>query len=230
MPNTPHSPADLEAIYQNRFAATLDYRRKIWKLLTSEFFSRWIQPSDAVLDVGCGYCEFINNIAAARKYGIDLNPAARSNAASGVVLLEQDCAQSWPLQPESLEVVFSSNFFEHLPSKGALEAALREAWRCLKPGGRMIAMGPNIRYLGGAYWDFFDHYLPLTDRSLVEVLTKCRFETELVEPRFLPYTMSDGWTPPLWIVRIYLALPLAWRIFGMQFLVIARKPVNQSST
>jgi SAM-dependent methyltransferase len=221
---SPHSSADVEAIYRNRFAANLDYRKQIWTLLASQFFSRWIRSSDAVIDIGCGYCEFINNIAAARKYGIDLNPASRSNAAAGVTLFEQDCVQRWPLPPGSLDVAFSSNFFEHLPSKQALEATLLEALRCLKSGGRLIAMGPNIRYVGGAYWDFFDHYLPLTDRSLVEVLTKCGFETELVEPRFLPFTMSHGRNAPLWMVRIYLALPLAWRFFGKQFLVIARKP------
>jgi hypothetical protein len=29
-----------------------------------------------------------------------------------------------------------------------------------------------------------------------------------------------------WLIRVYLALPVAWRLLGKQFLVIARKPAT----
>ena len=64
-----------------------------------------------------------------------------------------------------LDLVFTSNFFEHLPDKSSLGRTLEEIFRCLKPGGRLVAMGPNIRFTGGSYWDFWDHYLPLTEAS-----------------------------------------------------------------
>ncbi len=41
--------------------------------------------------------------------------------------------------------------------------------------------------------------------------------------RFLPYTMSQGLRPPVWSVALYLKARFAWRLFGRQFLVIARK-------
>jgi len=85
-------------------------------------------------------------------------------------------------------------------------------------------MGPNVKYLPGAYWDFFDHYIPLTELSLLGVLTKCSFKIEYCRDRFLPYTMSDGKAYPILALRAYLVLPLAWRIFGKQFLVVASKP------
>lgn len=124
-----------------------------------------------------------------------------------------------------LEVIFTSNFFEHLPAKHALEQTLLEAHKALLPGGLLIAMGPNIKYLPGAYWDFFDHYLPLTELSLIEVLRKCGFEVVFCRDRFLPYTMSDGREYPVWMLRLYLKMPLTWRLFGKQFLVVARKNV-----
>jgi hypothetical protein len=38
--------------------------------------------------------------------------------------------------------------------------------------------------------------------------------------------MSRQRTPPLWMLRVYLRLPIAWRIFGRQFLVVARRPAR----
>ena len=84
-------------------------------------------------------------------------------------------------------------------------------------------MGPNIRFLSDAYWDFWDHYIPLSDLSLVEGLSLTGFAVQQSVPRFLPYSMSQGFTPPLAAVSLYLKLPWAWRFFGKQFLVIAQK-------
>lgn len=154
---------------------------------------------------------------------MDLNPDSRMLADENVVVLEQDCSSSWQVAPGSLDAIFTSNFFEHLPTKRALEATLMEAYRALKPGGRLIAMGPNIKCVPGKYWDFFDHYLPLTELSLAEVLKKCGFTVEVSRERFLPYTMSDAREYPIWTLRVYLFLPVVWKIFGEQFLVVARK-------
>ena len=112
----------------------------------------------------------------------------------------------------------SYNFFEHLPSKQALRASLQEAFRCLRSGGRLIAIGPNIKFLGGRYWDFFDHYLPLTERSLAESMHLEGFEMEVVRASFLPYTMSLGLRPPIWTVRLYVRLPIIWRVLAATFL------------
>jgi SAM-dependent methyltransferase len=154
---------------------------------------------------------------------MDLNPSSGRNTGEVVVFLQQDCSAPWPVEPGTLDTVFTSNFFEHLPTKSLLEDTLRQAWKSLKPGGRLIAMGPNIKYVPGAYWDFFDHYLALTELSLGEVLEKCGFEIERSDARFLPYTMSQGTEYPLWTLKLYLAMPFVWPLFGKQFLVVARK-------
>lgn len=224
MSELPQSAPDLQQIYRERFSGALEYRQLVWKQLNSSWFSAWVRPESTVLDLGCGYCEFINNIPARKKYGMDLNPDTAGNAAPGVTILQQDCSQTWQIQPESLDVVFTSNFFEHLPTKTHLEQTLREAWRALKPEGKLIAMGPNIKYVPGAYWDFYDHHIALTELSLTEVMKKCGFVMEKVTARFLPYTMSNDRRYPLWILRLYLLLPMVWPWFGKQFLVIARKP------
>jgi hypothetical protein len=85
-------------------------------------------------------------------------------------------------------------------------------------------MGPNIKFTEGRYWDFWDHYLPLTESSLAEGLRVRGFQIELCHDRFLPYTMVGGPTYPLWMLSLYLKLPILWRWKGEQFLVVARKP------
>jgi len=221
--------AELQKIYSVRFAGLEAYRNQVWEVLTSEFFSKWITPADSVLDLGCGYCEFINNISAGEKFAMDLNPSAREHVASKVRLFEQDCSTTWPLRDSSLDAVFSSNFFEHLPTKASFQATLLEARRCLRPGGRVIAIGPNVKFLSGAYWDFFDHHLPLTEKAVSEALVMAGFEVEWAVARFLPYTMVQGFRPPICTVRVFLKMPVIWRFFGRQFLVVARKPGSAGS-
>jgi hypothetical protein len=48
-----------------------------------------------VLDLGCGYGEFINTIKAKARYGMDLNPASREHLLPEVQLLAQDCSAPW---------------------------------------------------------------------------------------------------------------------------------------
>jgi len=245
---TTNQPEALAREYERRFAGKAEYRRRVWAILVRDVFQQYVTAAPAsarqgakrssaslpdrerseasVLELGCGWGEFINQIRAGEKHGMDLNPEAAARLAPDVRFLQQDCSVRWPLADNTLDAVFTSNFFEHLPDKASLAATLREAWRALRPGGRLVCLGPNIRYLPGAYWDFWDHYLPLTDRSLVEGLELSGFAIERVVPRFLPYTMSQERTPPLWMLSLYLRLPIVWPLFGRQFLVVAVKPAR----
>ncbi|HEY5911475.1 MAG TPA: class I SAM-dependent methyltransferase [Verrucomicrobiae bacterium] len=219
-----HSPQDLQRIYESRFAGGLEYRRAVWRVLIADFFGRYLRPEQTVLDLGCGYGEFINQVPCARRFAMDLNPESARQLAPEVKLFPQDCATPWPLTDSSLDVVFTSNFFEHLPDKASLGRTLDQIRRCLKPGGCLIALGPNIMHLPGRYWDFWDHHLPLTENSLAEALETRGFGIELCLGKFLPHTMARGPRYPLTILRLYLRVPLAWRILGKQFLVVARTP------
>lgn len=214
---------ELKKIYHRRFSADLEYRNAVWKTLVKHFFSRFVQAGDQVLDLGCGYGQFINHIHCARRYAMDLNPESRRFLESGVTFLEQDCSAPWPLASGSLDLVFTSNFFEHLPSKEHLAQTLQEAYRCLRPRGQLIAMGPNIKYLNGAYWDFFDHKVALTELSLEEAVELAGFRCTRIIDRFLPASMVKVPHYPLWFIPLYLKLPWVWPWFGRQFLVIAEK-------
>jgi SAM-dependent methyltransferase len=121
-----------------------------------------------------------------------------------------------------VDVIFCSNLLEHLPDRETVTALLREFRRLLSPAGRLLVLGPNLRFTGPAYWDFFDHVLPFTDRSLVEALATADLTTEILIPRFLPYTTVGSRRHPLWLVRCYLRFPPAWRLFGGQFFAVTQ--------
>ena len=214
----------LDKLYQQRFPdAGLKHKDAIWKVLCADFFQRYVRPTDTVVDIGAGFCEFINNIAAAKKIAVDLNPDVRRFAAPDVQVINAPCTSIEQLAESSVDAVFMSNFLEHLLDKAAVLATLRECRRILRPGGRIIVLQPNIRFLPGEYWDFFDHHTPLTDRSLVEGLQLAGLEPQVVHPRFLPYTTKSRLPQAPFLVRWYLRVPLLWRVLGKQALVVATK-------
>ncbi len=206
-----------------RFSKIEEYRNNVWKILCSEFFVIFMPAEAYVLDLGCGWGEFINNIRATKKFAMDLNPDAQTHLTEGIHFLHQDCSQRWKIRSESLDIVFTSNFLEHLPDKSHVESAISEAFRCLKDNGLIICLGPNIKCVLGAYWDFWDHFIPMTEASLSELLQLKGFSIKLCIPHFLPYSMSAGRTPPLLLVKLYLKLSFIWPFFGKQFLVIGKK-------
>jgi hypothetical protein len=67
--------AQLARLYQARFSATeVAAKDRVWAILCHDFFSRFVRPTDTVLDIAAGYCEFINHIECAHKVALDANP------------------------------------------------------------------------------------------------------------------------------------------------------------
>jgi SAM-dependent methyltransferase len=214
----------LSALYRHRFPEReLAQKQAIWKVLCQGFFSQYVKQTDTVVDVGAGYCEFINNIDATTRFAVDLNPEVAHFAAPGVQVINASCTAICQLPDSCADIVFMSNFLEHLPDKQTILQTFYEARRLLNDHGRIIILQPNIRFLYDQYWDFFDHHTALSDRSLVEGLQLCGFRPEVVIPKFLPYTTKSRLPQAPWLVRIYLHFPFAWRLLGKQALVVARK-------
>jgi len=215
---------DLETIYKNRFEQTgLQRRQRVWKILCANFFQSYVREDATILDLACGYGEFINNIRAGVKYAVDLNPNAKEYL-SHEVRFRLAPGNDLGVDDASLDAVFTSNFLEHLQTKEECTSVLSEVFSKLKPGGRFLILGPNIRYAYKEYWDYYDHYLALSHLSLTEALRTTGYDVDHVVPRFLPYTMNNNIPAHPTLVRIYLKMPLAWRIVGKQFFVVARKP------
>ncbi len=121
-----------------------------------------IAPGMAILDIGCGRGEILRHVAAlgARAYGVDYALAAvrMSRRVSDSVLgdhypvgVYQADAKRLPFADAGFERVLMLDIVEHLyPAE--LDCALSEAFRLLRPGGRVVVhTAPNIWYDRYAY-------------------------------------------------------------------------------
>ena len=210
----------IQRMYDLRFDAMAQQSKdKIWQVIVREFLQKWVGAQAAVLDLGCGYGEFLNHVQCARRVGVDLNPDSHLHLAKGIEFHQGSVTGLPFLGDGCMDVVFASNLMEHLESKAEVQKMIREVRRVLKPAGHFIALGPNLRFLPGEYWDFWDHVIPITDRSLVETLRNEGFEPINVIPKFLPYTTCSPFPKSAFLISLYLKFPIAWCIFGRQFLI-----------
>jgi ubiquinone/menaquinone biosynthesis C-methylase UbiE len=97
-------------------------------------------------DIGCGTGELVISAAqngAAAATGIDATPAMialarqRARDSGSAAQFEVAAAEALPFADGTLDIVTSTYFFHHLPSE-VKRQALREMWRVLAPGGRLV--------------------------------------------------------------------------------------------
>jgi len=131
------------------------------------------------------------------------------------------------LPPDYFDGVFLSNFLEHLPDQNAVAVVLSRLLDAMRPGGRIAIMGPNFRYCAKDYFNCADHSVILTHVGVAEHVYAAGFDVATVTPRFLPYSFRGLLPPSPRLTRTYLRMPVLWRLFGKQFLVIARKPAAE---
>ena len=214
----------LQRIYTRRFPKEARAAKAaMWKVLVEEFLQRWLGSGDTVLDLGCGFGDFINAVRCRRRIGVDLNEEAAESLNPDVEFHAASISDLSFIEDGSIDVVFTSNVLEHLPDKAAVEETMQSVHDALRPGGTFIALGPNVRLVPGAYWDFWDHHVPISDRSLVELLEVIGFDVVDCIPRFLPYTTVSRLPQSPGLVRLYLRFRPAWWLLGKQFVVRARK-------
>lgn len=212
----------LDRMYRRRFAQAHEYRSALWRVLCADFFQRYVPAGATVLELGAGHCEFINTISARSKIAVDLNPDTRKCAAPGIRVVMSSCTDLHEISRDSVDLVFASNLLEHL-SRPDIVSTLREAHRVLKPEGRLMLLQPNVRFCARDYWMFFDHVTPIDDRAILEFLELNGYGIVECRPRFLPYTTQSRYPRWLWLVRIYLRLPLLQSLLGQQSFILVRK-------
>lgn len=213
----------LDAVYEARF----DERARrgklaVWAEIT-RYLQRFIAADQPVLDIGCDAGYFIRHVNASERWATDIRDVAELLPNDVRFVQSHGLALGRVLPADHFGTAFMSNYLEHLPSSQVVIDQLRVVRDLLRPGGRVVILQPNIRLTGGAYWDFIDHHVALTERSLVEAGELAGLRTVRLVTRFLPFTTKGRLPQDPRLVRAYLAFPPAWLLLGKQTLYVAER-------
>jgi len=98
-----------------------------------------------LLDVGCGLGMYVRQFRAFSQatFGVDIDLEKLQEAAADLPNLAQSLAEALPFPDNTFDVVLLHEVIEHVRSDGQ---TLKEAYRCLKPGGRLVIFAPNRLY------------------------------------------------------------------------------------
>ena len=121
-------------------------------ILDSTLTAADLRPGESLVDIGCGTGKLVVAAAAmlgdqhggrSHVLGIDATPGmielaiVRAHDTGVAADFQVGIAEALPLADGAADAVTSSYFFHHLPSE-VKPQALREMWRVLAPGGRLV--------------------------------------------------------------------------------------------
>lgn len=135
--------------------------------------------SRRVLDIGCGTGALLKKLfeAGIEISGIDIHPRAveRCKKTTPKALIIRGDAIRLPLRDSSFEMVLALDIMEHVDRDDLL---LAEAFRTLKPGGRLIIVVPAWRWLFMERDRAAGHLRRYRRRDVVSLLNRAGFLLE----------------------------------------------------
>jgi len=186
----------------------VDERRQIlWRTLCDAYFQRLVSAGDTVLELGCGYGDFINNIQCAIKIAVDSWPGAAAHLNPEVRFSAGSVSDLRGVADRSVDFVFASNVFEHV-SRDEFLQCLKEVRRVLRQDGTINILQPNYRFCYDEYFDDYTHISIYSDRSLCDLLRVEGWNIVENKPRFLPLTVKSRLPVSAPLIRLYLASPV----------------------
>ncbi len=206
--------------FETRFKYS-EIKEKIWEELSLYFQKKIpINKNDKVLDIGSGYCYFINNIKAKEKHALDKSKIPFSKAKKDVITHVTDCRNLSIFEKDYFDVVFCSNILEHLEIKDVFNV-IEQIHSILKKGGKIVVLSPNYYYAYREYFDDYDHKSILTHKNMKDILNSCNFYIEKFYPKFLPFSANETKIFNKFLFKFYLLSP--FKPFAKQMLFIAKK-------
>ena len=205
--------------HQTRFQ--FDKKRQIvWSTLVDCYFQNFSGNDSTVLEVGAGYCDFINNIKAQKKYAFDIWEGIRGYANKDVETIVGSAEELNKIPDGSVNLIFASNVFEHL-TQAQLAEMLKYLHQKLERNGNLVIVQPNFKYAFKEYFDDYTHCSIWTDVSLADFLHAHNWDVEYVAPKFMPLSLKSRLPTWPFLIKLYLLLP--FKPMGKQMLLVARK-------
>ncbi len=123
-------------------------RAYLWEDLKAPFFYNFLQTGDRVLDVGCGNGRLFQLFEGVLidYTGIDQSEKLIALAREKFPDISFDVGEMThlPYRDASFDAVYAIASFHHLPTPEKQKQALKEIWRVLKPGGKLIMLNWNL--------------------------------------------------------------------------------------
>ncbi len=213
----------LPELYDARFdEREVSAKDAVWREIV-RFLQRYIDRDAPVLDIACDRGHFIRWAQGSERWATDIRDV-REALPADVKFVQSSGLDLASVVPNGyFGSVFMSNYLEHLDSSDAVIDQLRVARELARPGGRIIVLQPNIRLVGPRYWDFIDHKVALTERSLLEAAELAGLRTVDLITRFLPYSTKGRLPSDPRLVHAYLAFRPAWWLMGRQTLYVGER-------
>lgn len=213
----------LPELYDARFdEREVSAKDAVWREIV-RYLQRYIDPDAPVLDLACDRGHFVRWVQAHERWATDIRDMRDALPADIRFVQASGLDLAGALPAAHFGAIFMSNYLEHLESSDAVIDQLRIVAGLLRPGGRVVVLQPNIRLVGPRYWDFIDHRVALTERSLLEAAELAGIATVELVTRFLPYSTKGRLPTAPALVRAYLAFRPAWSVMGKQTLFVGER-------
>lgn len=211
----------IDPYYKTRYVWDKN-RTVVWREIV-RYLAKFLSEDGVVLDIGAGYCDFINSVKAKKKIALDYSPDFKQYASPDVETIQSPVTDMSRVGSDSVDIVFASNLLEHL-TEDELGQTMNEIKRVLNKDGALILMQPNYRLCAKNYFDDPTHKTIFTDTSLESFLISYNFEIILKKSRFLPFSMNSRPSMiPIFPLLIWTYLRLPWKPFAGQMLFISIK-------
>jgi SAM-dependent methyltransferase len=156
------------------------------QMLGRFLYERHFQGKAPVLDLAAGRCWFVRqNVRDIQ--AVDLAPELVAHYSAQGIQITEGSAYSIPHPDATFAAVFCCWLFEHLD---APDAAMREIYRVLQPGGMCFLVVPSEHQLGRGFFDDYTHLRPYTHNSLLQLARSNGFNAPVIS--HLPYTRFWG--------------------------------------
>ena len=155
----------LRVIYSEKRRPYTSYPSKLCRYIAENYF----KPNyETLLDVGCGRGEHLREFQKLgyQVQGVDSSREAKELLKDMEIEVVDIEKEPLPYGDSSVDVVFNKSLIEHLNSA---ENFIREAYRVLKAGGRLITMTPDWESVYKTFYEDYTHRTPFTKESLYNI-------------------------------------------------------------